>query len=205
MTHRQRVAAALAVGLVCGWHTEADAGAAVVGKPAPAFTLTDTTGRHRSLAEFLGTFVVLEWFNNDCPFVGKQYGSGAMQRLQAVYTGKGVTWLTIISSAPGKQGHVSPEAANAIRQRRGSRQTAILLDVEGTVGRRYGAKTTPHLFIIDSQGTLIYAGAIDDIPSADQADIPRATNYVQRALDEALAGKPVSIAETKSYGCSVKY
>ena len=206
MSHRwRRIAAALAIGLFWGWQGAADAGEAIVGQLAPDFTLTDATGQHRSLAEFRGTFVVLEWFNNDCPFVGKQYGSGAMQRLQADYAARGVTWLTIISSAPGKQGHVSPEEARALRARRGSHQTAILLDADGTVGRRYGAKTTPHLFIIDPAGAVIYAGAIDDIPSTDQADIPPATNYVQRALDEALAGKPVSIAETNPYGCSVKY
>jgi peroxiredoxin len=197
--------AILSVALGVGWDVAACAAEAVVGEPAPDFTLTDTTGQVRSLSELKGTSVVLEWFNNDCPFVRKHYESGNMQWLQAAYTGRGVAWLTIISSAPGKQGHVSPEQANVIITERGSSQTAMLLDPDGHVGRLYGAKTTPHMFIIDPDGTLIYAGAIDDKASTNPADLARATNYVQRALEEALAGAPVSIPETRSYGCSVKY
>ncbi len=177
-----------------------------VGDAAPDFTLTDSTETERSLSDFTGSFVVLEWFNNDCPFVRKHYGSGNMQRLQATYTGQDVVWLTIASSAPGKQGHiVSPDAAAELIRTWQAKQTALLFDPDGTVGKRYGAKTTPHLFIIDPDGILVYAGAIDDTPSADPADIPGATNYVQQALDEAMAGKPVSVAHTRSYGCSVKY
>ena len=183
----------------------ASAAESIMGQPAPAFTLTDTTGQARSLAELRGKFVVLEWFNNDCPFVGKHYGSGNMQRLQADYTARGVVWLTIVSSAAGKQGHISPKQGDDIMKQRQSHQTALLLDADGSVGRRYGAKTTPHLFIINPDGALIYAGGIDNIPSTDQADVPKATNYVRQALDEALAGKPVSVPEAKPYGCSVKY
>ena len=183
----------------------ATAAPAGIGAPAPAFTLPDANGASRSLSEFAGKFVVLEWFNNSCPFVGKHYNSGNMQQLQADATGKGVIWLTIVSSAPGKQGHLSPEEARAVVQERRSHHTALLLDSDGSVGRRYGAKTTPHLFIVNPQGQLIYKGAIDDRPSTDVTDIPNAKNYVQQALNEAMAGQPVSIPETPSYGCSVKY
>jgi len=180
-------------------------GDAAVGNPAPDFILTDTTGQSRSLSQWKGKVVVLEWSNHECPFVRKHYGSGNMQRLQATYAKQGVGWLTILSSAPGKQGHVSPDQADALTKDRGAGPTAVLLDPDGTVGRRYGAKTTPHLFIIDANGMLAYAGAIDDRPSTDLADVPGATNYVQRALDELLAGRPVSTRLTTSYGCSVKY
>jgi peroxiredoxin len=204
MTARGWVAAVV-VGL---WVVSRALGAwaeAVVGEPAPAFSLTDAHGTARSLAEFKGKFVVLEWFNHDCPFVGKHYNSGNMQALQADATGRGVVWLTMASSAPGKQGYLTREQALAIIAARGAHQTALLLDSDGAVGRLYGAKTTPHLFVLDPEGRIIYAGAIDDRPSTDPADIPGATNYVRRALDEALAGQPVSVPSTKSYGCSVKY
>jgi peroxiredoxin len=176
-----------------------------VGEPAPAFTATDTNGQARSLGEFTGKFVVLEWFNNECPFVKKHYGAGNMQKLQADWTGKGVTWLTIASSAPEKQGHMTAAQANEVVKARGARQTALLLDPDGAVGKLYGAKTTPHMFIVDPDGRLIYAGAIDNVASPDPNDIAGANNYVDQALKEATAGKPVSVAETQSYGCSVKY
>jgi peroxiredoxin len=178
---------------------------ALVGQPAPDFTLSDAGGQPHALSQHRGAHVVLEWFNNECPFVRKHYDSGHMQRLQAAYTAKGVVWLTIASSAPGKQGHVTPAQAQEVVRERQARQTALLLDPEGTVGRLYGAKTTPHMFIVGPDGALLYAGAIDDAPSADPADLAGATNYVARALDEALAGAPVSIPRTDSYGCSVKY
>ena len=179
---------------------------AVVGQPAPDFTLTDAAGTVQSLAAHRGRFVVLEWFNKDCPFVRKHYDSGNMQRLQAAYTARRVIWLTIASSAPGKQGYLaSPEEAREVIKQRGAHQTALLLDPDGAVGRRYGAKTTPHMFVINPEGRLIYAGAIDNRPSVDPADIAGAANYVERALEEAMAGKPVSTPETRSYGCSVKY
>lgn len=179
--------------------------AAEVGEQAPEFSLPDSTGTIRSLADAKGKFVVLEWFNKDCPFVRKHYDSGNMQRLQEAYTGRGVVWLTVASSAYGKQGHVTPEEASAVIRERQAHQTALLLDPDGVVGRRYGAKTTPHMFVINPEGVLIYAGAIDSVSSPDPADLAGANNYVQQALDEAMAGQPVSVPQTPSYGCSVKY
>jgi peroxiredoxin len=178
---------------------------AVVGQPATDFTLTDTTGQARTISKLTGSFVVLEWFNPDCPFVRKHYGSGNMQRLQQTYTQRGVVWLSINSAAPGKQGHLTPEAARQFVEKRAAHPTGVLLDPNGAVGRLYGAKTTPHLFIIDPNGVLIYAGAIDDIASPDPRDIPKAVNYVATALEEAMAGQPVSTPESHPYGCSVKY
>jgi len=179
--------------------------AALVGQPAPAFTATDSNGKPQSLADYKGKFVVLEWNNDECPFVGKLYGSGNMQSLQKTYTGKGVVWLTINSSAPGKEGSVDAAQANAIVKRRGAAPSAYLLDPKGDVGRAYGAKTTPHMFVIDPQGRIVYAGGIDDKPSTDLADVKTARNYVKAALDEAMAGKPVSVSASQPYGCAVKY
>lgn len=178
---------------------------AEVGKAAPAFTLKDAEGVERSLAEFKGKFVVLEWVNFGCPFVKKHYGSGNMQGLQAEYTGKGVTWLAICSSAPGKQGYFAGEELKTQIAERKSAATFYLTDVEGKVGRIYGAKTTPHMYVIDPAGALVYIGGIDDIPSADAEDIPKAKNYVRLALDAVLAGKPVASSSSQPYGCSVKY
>ena len=202
---RPRIAWTVLIGLMVVARAAGVLAEAVVGEPAPAFSLSDAHGVARSLAEFKGKFVVLAWFNNECPFVGKHYNSGNMQKLQAEATGRGVVWLTIVSSAPGKQGSLTPERALAVIAERGAHQTALLLDPDGTVGRLYGAKTTPHLFIVNSEGRVIYAGAIDDHPSTDPADLPGATNYVRQALDEALAARPVSVPSTRSYGCSVKY
>jgi peroxiredoxin len=179
--------------------------AATVGQPAPAFTLTDTKGTTHSLADFAGKTVVLEWFNHECPFVKKHYGAGNMQRQQAAATGKGVVWLTINSSAPGKQGHVNAEQANAILGEWKASPTAFLLDHDGTVGRAYGAKTTPHMYVIDGTGVLRYNGAIDSNPSADPADIPGATQYVEAALGDLAANRAVARGTTQPYGCSVKY
>jgi peroxiredoxin len=178
---------------------------AVVGQPAPAFALTDSNGKPHALDEFEGKVVVLEWWNYACPFVGKHYGSGNMQRLQKEWTAKGVAWLTVSSSAPGKQGYVDGAQANAIMKEKAGAPTAVLLDHDGKVGRAYGAKTTPHMFVIDGQGTLVYAGGIDDKPSTDQADIATAKNLVSMALAEVTAGRPVTTATSQSYGCSVKY
>ena len=178
---------------------------AIVGQAAPGFSLTDMDGQPRALAEFQGKFVVLEWVNPDCPFVRKHYGSGNMQGLQQAYTQKGVAWLSINSSAEGKQGHLIPATAQAFIKERQAHPTTLLLDPDGTVGRLYGAKTTPHMFVINSEGVLIYAGAIDDIASPDPADIPEAINYVATALNEAMAGEPVTVPESHPYGCSVKY
>ena len=179
--------------------------AATVGQPAPAFTLTDTKGTTHSLADFAGKTVVLEWFNHECPFVKKHYGAGNMQRQQAAATGKGVVWLTINSSAPGKQGHVNAEQANAILGEWKASPTAFLLDHDGTVGQAYGAKTTPHMYVIDGAGVLRYNGAIDSNPSADPADIPGATQYVEAALGDLAANRAVARGTTQPYGCSVKY
>jgi peroxiredoxin len=176
-----------------------------VGEPAQDFTLTDVNGQSHSLSDFKGKYVVLEWFNYDCPFVKKHYGSNNMQSLQKEFTGQGVIWLAINSSAPGKQGHYEAPQMAALAQERGVSATGILLDPDGTVGRQYGAKTTPHMFIIDPDGVLIYQGAIDSSPGMDPAEISGAQNYVRAALTEAMAGEPVSQPFTQSYGCSVKY
>jgi len=176
-----------------------------VGQPAPAFTLTDSNGQSHSLADFKGKFVVLEWLNHGCPFVKKHYDSNSMQKLQKEYAGKDVVWLSIVSSAPGKQGHMSPAETNQAKEEKGSAATAILIDGDGTVGQLYGARVTPELYVINPEGDLIYSGAIDDKKSVDPADVEGATNYVKQALDEALAGQPVSTPKTEPYGCSVKY
>jgi len=148
---------------------------------------------------------VLEWHNQGCPYVKKHYNSGNMQKLQKEWTAKGVVWLTVISSAPGKQGYVTPAEADAYVKDKSAVPTAVLLDSTGVVGLAYDAKTSPHMFIIDPSGTLIYNGAIDDKPTADLSDVPGAKNYVSQALGEAMAGKPVSLSTTRPYGCSVKY
>ena len=191
--------AALALGAAQAWAQ------AAIGASAPNFTLTDTKGAAHALADFSGKPVVLEWTNPDCPFVKKHYGAKNMQALQAKYVAQGAVWLSVCSSAPGKQGHYPADEWNRILAEQGSAATALLLDPDGQVGRAYGAKTTPHLFVIDAAGTLVYDGAIDDQPSTDSADIPGARAYVVEALDAVLAGAPVPVAQTKPYGCSVKY
>ncbi len=178
---------------------------AVVGKSAPDFNLPAADGKTHQLADFKGKYVVLEWTNHQCPFVVKHYGSGNMQALQKEFTGKGVVWLSVVSSAPGKEGYVDAAQAQQLTAERGAAPTAVLLDADGKIGQAYGAKTTPHCFVINAQGVLIYAGAIDDRRSADAADIPGATNYVRAALEEAMARKPVTVEATPPYGCSVKY
>lgn len=176
-----------------------------VGEPAPDFTLAGADGKTHSLSGFKGKYVVLEWTNHGCPFVKKHYGSGNMQAQQKELTGKGAVWLSIVSSAAGKQGHVDAAQANDLTKQRGAAPTAVLLDPAGDVGRKYDARTTPHMFVIAPDGKLIYMGGIDSIPSADADDIARATPYVKVALAEAMAGKPVTNASTKPYGCAVKY
>ena len=176
-----------------------------VGQPAPAFTATDMNGTSRSLSEFKGKYVVLEWHNQSCPFVKKHYDSGNMQKLQKELTGKGAVWLSIISSAPGAQGYVTAEEEKKYLAEKQAAPTHVLFDPEGTIGHAYGAKTTPHMFVIDDQGVLIYAGAIDDNPSSDAAGAATAKNYVRAAYEEASSGKPVSTASTAPYGCGVKY
>lgn len=176
-----------------------------VGSNAPDFSVTDSKGKTQSVSQYKGKHVVLEWFNPECPFVKKHYGSGNMQKLQEEFTGKGVVWLTIDSSAPGLQGHLTAEQANAKIAELKTKQTALLLDPEGKAGRTYGAKNTPHMFVINPEGKIIYEGAIDSKATSEPADIASSTNYVKAALDESLGGKPVSTATTKPYGCSVKY
>lgn len=176
-----------------------------VGSSAPNFTLPDTHGRPHSLSEYRGKVIVLEWYNPDCPFVGKHYRSGNMQQLQKEYTAKGVIWLTVDSSAPGEQGNYPAETLNQISNKLGAVETALLLDPDGKVGHTYGAKTTPDMYIIDSKGSLVYRGAIDDKRSTNVADVKTATNYVRQALDAVLAGKPVPVSATQPYGCTVKY
>jgi peroxiredoxin len=199
---RTSIAATLAAVLMA---TAAQANPARVGEPAPGFTLTDAQGVARSLSDFSGRTVVLEWTNHECPFVKKHYGAGNMQAQQAAASGADVVWLTVNSSAPGKQGHVDAATAARLQAEAKAAPTAYLFDGSGDTGRAYAAKTTPHMYIIDPAGVLRYAGAIDSIPSADQADIPKATQYVTAALGELAAGKPVSTAVTQPYGCSVKY
>jgi peroxiredoxin len=176
-----------------------------VGSAAPDFSVTDSKGKTQALSQYKGKYVVLEWFNPECPFVKKHYGSGNMQKLQEEFTGKGVVWLTIDSSAPGLEGSLTPEEANKKIAEWKTHSTALLLDGEGKVGRTYGAKNTPHMFVINPEGKIVYEGAIDSKASPNPADIPSSTNYVKVALDEALAGKPVSTSSSRPYGCSVKY
>ena len=176
-----------------------------VGAPAPGFTLTDSNGKTHSLGEFKGKYVVLEWFNPGCPFVQKHYTSENMQALQKKFTGKNVVWLTIDSSAPGKEGYLTPEAAKKQMAEWKMHPSALLLDPEGKVGQQYGATNTPHMYVIDPKGELIYSGAIDDKPTPNPADVKGASNYVQAALEEAMAGKPVKTPTSRAYGCSIKY
>ncbi|HEU0208278.1 MAG TPA: thioredoxin family protein [Candidatus Udaeobacter sp.] len=175
------------------------------GSAAPDFSLADTKGTAHSLSEYKGKYVVLEWFNPECPFVKKHYGSGNMQNLQKEYTDKGVVWLTIDSNAPGTEGNLTAEEAEKIATSWKAHETALLLDPEGKAGRAYGAKNTPNMVVINPEGKIIYHGAIDSKATPNPSDIPSSTNYVKAALDESLAGKSVSTPETKPYGCSVKY
>ena len=176
-----------------------------VGEAAPDFTATDSNGKTQHPADLKGKYVVLEWHNQGCPFTKKHYESGNMQRLQKEWTAKGVAWFTVISSAPGTQGYVTASEENDYVKKVNASPTAVLLDPDGTVGHLYAAKTTPHMYIIDPKGVLIYNGAIDDHPTPNPGDIPSSRNYVTSALQEAMAGKPVSEAATRPYGCSVKY
>ena len=176
-----------------------------VSAPAPDFSATDSYGRSQKLSDQKGKIVVLEWTNDGCPFVGKHYGSGNMQALQKKYTAQGVVWFTVVSSAPGTQGYVGPAEANRDTERRGAAPTAVLLDPTGALGHLYGAQATPHMYVIDPRGQLVYMGAIDDMPSIDPSDVARAKNYVAAAIEEVRAGKRVTVQATKAYGCSVKY
>src|SRR4029077_3767237 len=178
---------------------------APVGSSAPDFSLTDAKGGTHSLSQYKGKYVVLEWFNPECPFVKKHYGSGNMQKLQQEYTGKGIVWLTIDSNAPGTEGNLTPDQAQKVMASWKTHQTALLLDSESKVARSYGAKNTPDMIVINPEGKIVYEGAIDSKATPNPGDIPSSSNYVKAALDESLAGKPVSTSTTRPYGCSVKY
>src|SRR2546421_4271164 len=176
-----------------------------VGTAAPDFSLKDTKGQSHSLSQYKGKTVVLEWFNPECPFVKKHYGSDNMQKLQKEFTDKGVVWLTIDSNAPGTEGNLTPEQAQKVATSWKTQQTALLLDPDGKVGRAYGSKNTPNMVIINPEGKIAYEGAIDSKATPNPADIPSSTNYIKAALDQSLAGKSISTPQTKPYGCSVKY
>jgi peroxiredoxin len=176
-----------------------------VGAPAPAFIATDSRGQTETLAQYRGKYFVFEWHNQGCPYTRKHYCSGNMQALQKEWTAKGVAWFTVISSAPGEQGYVTPSQENDYLANVHAAPTAVLMDPEGRLGRLYNAKTTPQMIVIDPSGILIYDGAIDDRPTPDPEDIGGAHNYVSEALTEAMAGKPVGTPYTRPYGCSVKY
>ena len=181
---------------------EVAAQAPTPGAAAPAFTLADTDGQPHALADYRGRTVVLEWLNYDCPYVGKHYGGGNMQALQERFTGEGVVWLSVVSSAPGEQGHLAPDAMNARTEAEGGRGTAVLLDPTGRVGR---LSTTPQMVVIGPEGAVVYNGAIDDQPVTDPASLAEATSYLVPAVAAAQAGRPADPATTPPYGCSVKY
>ncbi len=195
----------LTAALLCGTPLSAQMEDPEIDAPAPSFTLPDTHGQDHALSDYAGKWVILEWLNYGCPFVKKHYESGNMQALQERYTEEGVVWLAVVSSAPGKQGYYPPEEMMAQNEAHGIKASAVLLDPEGTVGRMYGARTTPQMYVIDPEGVLLYNGAIDDKPSTRLEDIEAATNYLVQAMDEAMAGEPVSQPRTQPYGCSVKY
>jgi peroxiredoxin len=176
-----------------------------MGQPAPPFTGTDSHGNTLSLADFRGSIVVLEWTNHDCPFVRRHYETGNMQRLQQQAADAGVVWLTIISSAPGEQGFVDGKEADALTDARGAAPRAVILDSSGEIGQAYAAKTTPHMFVIDAGGKLVYMGAIDNEPRNAGADPARAQNYVRDALGALAENKQIATSVTQPYGCSIKY
>lgn len=176
-----------------------------IGEPAPDFTLEAADGETHSLSDFEGKYVVLEWLNFECPFVGKHYGSGNMQALQEKYTDEGVVWLSIVSSAPGKQGYYPPKEMIEQKKKYNGNMTAILMDPDGEIGKTYGATVTPHMYVINPDGELVYRGGIDDKPTTDEADIEGATNYVDRALTAVMNGEEVSPKQAKPYGCTIKY
>ncbi len=178
---------------------------APVGAKAPDFSVSTATGESKSLSDFSGKFVVLEWHNKDCPYVVKHYGSNNMQGLQKKYTEQAVVWLTVLSSAPGKQGHLTAEQVLAEAKKGKWASSHILLDPDGKMGRAFGARVTPHMFILNPEGHVVYNGAIDDNSSANPKVIPESKNYVATALDALLKGEEVKVSQTRPYGCSVKY
>jgi peroxiredoxin len=201
---RDLVIAALCAGMI-GTVTAAAGAAPQIGQPAPDFTGTDSKGNPVRLSQYRGKIVVLEWTNADCPYTRKHYTSGNMQSVQALAQKNGVVWLTVISSAPGKQGYVNGPAADALTQSRSAVPTAVLLDPSGSLGRLYDAKTTPHMFVIDKNGALQYMGGIDSIATTDISDIPHAEPYLKEAMLAVAQGSPVAHPVSKPYGCSIKY
>ena len=202
---RRTLGAAIAAIAVCLGQPAHAQSALQPGQPAPDFTARDAGGREVSLASFKGKAVVLEWTNHDCPYVKKHYGTGNMQTLQKEAAAQGVVWLTISSSAPGIQGHVSGLEAEKLTLDRKAAPTAFLLDHEGRIGRTYNATATPHMYVIDKAGVLAYMGAIDDKPTTNRDDVAGARNYVREALAAVAAGQPVKTASTRVYGCGIKY
>jgi peroxiredoxin len=184
---------------------EARGPALEIGNAAPGFSVADTNGETHALDQYRGNWVVLEWLNHDCPYVGKHYDNGVMQALQKKYVDQGVVWLSVVSSAPGKQGHFPNARANELTKEKKAVPHAVLVDSAGTVGRAYDARTTPHMFVINPEGNLVYMGGIDDKPTARAADLKTARPHVDIALQEAMAGKPVSVPTSQPYGCNVKY
>ena len=203
LNRRHFTLAAAAVVLAAGAATAQGAGP-VIGQPAPNFSAPDADGKTRSLSQYRGKTVVLEWTNHDCPYVKKHY-SGNMQGLQREATRDGVVWLSIVSSAPGEQGHITGQQAKQLTASRKASPTAVLLDPSGAVGRLYGAKTTPHMFVINAQGRLVYAGGIDDVATNKVEDLQRAKPLVKLALADVKAKRPVAISSSRPYGCAVKY
>jgi AhpC/TSA family len=195
----------IALPLVFGLCLAGSAAAAEIGAAAPQFTGTTSTGQKISLNDFAGKTVVLEWTNDGCPYVRKHYGTGNMQALQKEATAEGVVWLSVISSAPGKQGYVTGPQADELTKTRGAAPSYVVLDPQGTIGKAYEAKTTPHMFIVDGKGILRFAGGIDDKPTTNPSSVKDARNYVREALADLKAGKPIAVTDPESYGCSIKY
>ncbi|MFO1155543.1 MAG: redoxin domain-containing protein [Rhodospirillales bacterium] len=206
-TRAKRLAAAAVVAAAAGalWPPSRRLGGTFDEPARPAFSGTDSHGRPVSLADYQGSVVVLEWTNHECPFVGRQYQHGNMQSLQKQAAADGVVWLTIVSSAPGEQGYVTGAEADKLTVQRGADPRAVILDPSGDIGHAYAAKTTPHMFVVDATGTLVYMGAIDDQPRIAGSDPAEAHNYVKDALGSLAAGKPVATPVTQAYGCSIKY
>lgn len=198
-------AVSLSLGLTCVPGSANPAAQARIGAAAPTFTLTDSNGKSVSLADYKGKTVVLEWSNHDCPYVRKHYGGNNMQSLQKKWTAQGVVWLTLISSPPGEQGHVTADQANKLTADRSAAPTAVLFDGKGATARAYGASVTPHMYVIDGAGMLVYMGGIDDKPSSRLEDLKTAKNFVDAALGEVAQGKPVSVTTSRPYGCTIKY
>jgi hypothetical protein len=207
VTRRQALttlAASAAASTLVGHRTPAHA-AVQTGRPAPDFASADSRGAPHTLSAYKGKTVILEWTNHECPYTAKHYATGNMQTLQQAATASGAVWLTVVSSRPGEQGYVEAAEADRLTAIRKAQPTAVLLDPKGQLGRLYDASTTPHMFVIDGAGTLVYMGAIDDRPASSHSSVKGARNYVREALDAMAAGRPVAVAATRPYGCSVKY